>query len=281
MRQILDSEADPKLKKLYNDLKLGFDLPTVPLFFTYIGAYPEYLDYITGQIVKNLEDKKFQSLSQELSTGIQTIMQDLFKPSSVLQNWTEKYKYTPSFYYFNQDLEKNYLTNVKLALIFIALREAVKGWAIAAKRLPNINKERPYTSPSITEEKIIYEGEIYLHSSPTDHTGSLSATNQSLIRPQTELQKNLLGEYLGICQQVFSEIIKTEKCLLIRVQLEKLLLNSLPLFSGLIVSPINIVLELTSKYPDFPDLLYLLSQHFPTYAMQRMMFSEFMLQNSK
>ena len=70
--------------------------------------------------------------------------------------------------------------------------------------------------------------------------------------------------------------MKKEEFLIMRVGVEKLLLSSLPLLPEKLISPINVFYKLTEKHKDFPDLLYLMSEHFPTIAVQKMLFSGFM-----
>jgi hypothetical protein len=62
---VLESEASDEVTACYVKLKKALGLPHLPLFFTYIAAFPEYLTYITDQLVVNLEDKKFLALADE------------------------------------------------------------------------------------------------------------------------------------------------------------------------------------------------------------------------
>ena len=70
--------------------------------------------------------------------------------------------------------------------------------------------------------------------------------------------------------------MKKEEFLILRVGIEKLILSSLVLMPEKIVSPINIFYKLTEKYEEFPELLYLMYEHFPTLVVQKMIFSGFM-----
>jgi hypothetical protein len=70
--------------------------------------------------------------------------------------------------------------------------------------------------------------------------------------------------------------LKKEEYVFIRLEIEKIILRFLILLPELIVSPVNLVIEMTKKYKNYPELLYLLSKHFPTTIVQRLMFSGYM-----
>jgi len=106
---------------------------------------------------------------------------------------------------------------------------------------------------------------------------SSSRSDSDLVRTDARaIEKDLLPRYLFLCQQEFNQLMKKEEFLILRVGIEKLILSSLPLLPEKIVSPINVFYKLTEKYKEFPELLYLMSEHFPTLAVQKMLFSGFM-----
>jgi len=67
--------------------------------------------------------------------------------------------------------------------------------------------------------------------------------------------------------------LKKEEYVFIRLEIEKIILRFLSLLPELIVSPVNLVIEMTKKYENYPELLYLLSEHFPTTVVQRLIFN--------
>jgi len=72
--------------------------------------------------------------------------------------------------------------------------------------------------------------------------------------------------------------MRKEEYVFIRLEIEKIILRFLSLLRELIVSPVNLVIEMTKKYKNYPELLYLLSEHFPTTVFQRLMFSGYMIE---
>jgi hypothetical protein len=290
IKPITEPNASAEVKACYDRIKTAFHLHIVPLFFAYMGAFPEYLVYITDQLVDNVKDPAFEKLSTETGQQMFGLIKQSLRYSEKTTDWINRYQHSPSFYYFQQNLTSVYATNVKIAFIFIALREAVKGWAVAAKQLPSARqvaeqkKEETIQTPNQfifdnflvdVEEGIVQTGEKPNEEHTADNSLAVR-TNELARRDTTGLEKNLLPEYLRLTQADFTENMKVNTFWVLRVHLEEIVLSKIGLYPHLIFSPINVVLQLTSKYPNFPDLLYLLSEHFPTYAMQRMMFSGFL-----
>ncbi len=307
MKTIPESQADSKLLGLYEQLKIGLGVGQVPLFFTYLGAFPEYLEYITDQIVANTTDSGFKKLVSQMGTDISTLTHEMLSHSEKQNDWLSRYRNSPSFYNMKEDLQKIHTTNVTLALLFLALREAVKGWAVAAKQLsPDINTTSGRGVGINHEEKeFVLEGypfpqaktsfwqaegasRIRSWTSQDDNTQSRqtkltmeTTSNLPVKKEASGIEKNLFIDYIRLNQEDFFPQVKQEQYVYLRVYVEKILLASIQLLPHKIISPINVVLELASKYKDFPDLLYLLSEHFPTYAAQRVIFSAYLVYNKK
>ena len=118
------------------------------------------------------------------------------------------------------------------------------------------------------EEDFIFENMLG-NSSPI---GNSSSQMLSTVAPHA-LEKDMLPEYLFLCRRDFLQILKKSDFWFLRIDAEKKILSELAILPQLIFSPINVILRLIGQRGDYPDLLYLLSEHFPTYAIQRMMFS--------
>src|SRR3989338_3565464 len=269
---VLENQADEGVKINYQKIKTALNLPYLPLFFSYIGAFPEYLNYLTDQLIPSLKNSRFNNLIEETAEKIYSLMRSSLIKSEEIGEWLSRYKNSPSFYNFQKDLEKIFTVNLKLVFIFIALREALKGWAVAAKKLPSsASSTFQKDKPSIKDGDFVYEDVLSMVSP------SSSRSDSDLVRTDARaIEKDLLPRYLFLCQQEFNQLMKKEEFLILRVGIEKLILSSLPLLPEKIVSPINVFYKLTEKYKEFPELLYLMSEHFPTLAVQKMLFSGFM-----
>ena len=65
---VYENEAKNEVKTAYLKIKKSLELPYLPLFFTYLGGFSEYLSYLTGQLVPILENPKFSSLVETMAT---------------------------------------------------------------------------------------------------------------------------------------------------------------------------------------------------------------------
>lgn len=279
---VRENQAEEEVKNCYLGLKQALGSQTLPIFFTYIGAFPEYLSYITDQLIKNLQDPFFTKLINQLNNEIIMEINRRLEKSGETIKWVGLYRNSPSFYYFQKDLRGISLTNAKLACIFIALREAVKGWAVAAKKLSEATIIRETSAgESIPKEDFIFDMsviETYKDVPKISKDRSLIVKENYLAkRPPNAIEKDILPDYLKICSQDFRDHMKYDYFWALRVGLEEKVLSILAMMPHLIFSPYNVIITLTQKYDNFYELLYLLSEQFPTLAMQRLMFSGYLI----
>jgi hypothetical protein len=290
LKPVFETQAKPETVELYRQIKECLHLPHVPLFFAYMGEFPEYLAYITPQLTTNLVAPEFSRLNTSVSEQIFHLIREELSYSDDLSEWLQTYRKKPSFYHFQQDLAHVFETNMKLAFVFVALREAVKGWAVAAKKLPSST-----TAESVHQDHKEYVPEAFIFETPVlsqdstkdvqiivetspihVHPGGDGISSGLVSQNNQGIEKQIMPEFMHLSRLDFERHMKRDYFWIMRVGIEKILLASLDTMPHLIFSPVNVVIDLTSKYPEFPELLHLLSEHFPTYAVQRMMFSGYM-----
>lgn len=256
IRPLPYSEATGRVKENYERIIQVFGTGHLPLFFQYIGPFPDYLDYITGQISSNLKDRKFTSFTGDIGNILHSLMSEYFPKPAI----TAVYKET---HHLGSYLEHIYQVNMKLVFIFIALREAVKGWAVAAKKLSS-------TTPPIArqeEERFVY-----------DYTASFDFSGRSELKINENYPgADLFFTYMDMCKAEFESLIKQTDYLVLRVETERIILRSLPLLPEIIFSPINVFLEKTTHSTNYGELLYLLCELFPQLSVQKALFSAYML----
>ena len=275
-----EDKATGLVKDCYQKIRHSLDSPSLPVFFTYIGPFEEYLVYITDQLTVNLDEQSFKRNIGEIRLEIVGSIRKILKKPDSTQKWISLYKHSPSFYNFQKDLLLVSLINVKLACIFLALREAIKGWAVAAKKLPERTKfESGSPKVKFTREDFLFDYPLPDNVRNTHESSiSLAPQNKSVVKRDTfGLEKNLLVEYLKYCRDDITGYMKKDYFWILRVRLEQTLLASLTLFPHLIYSPYNVIYKLTEKYENFYELLYLLYEQFPTLAVQRLILSAYMI----
>lgn len=271
----LENQADEKTKKIYQEIKKVFKTNHLPIFFTFLAPFPEYFSFLTSQIIPNLNDQNFLSLVGEMGEKISELINQLPK-SQEIRNWLTRYQNTPSFYHFQTDLGDVFLINLKIAMIFIAIRESIKGWAIGAKRLKDkFETKKEDNQKRESFDQLIFDQE-YLKEK-VNEINQITLAQKTLALKNNGLEKNLLPEYLTLCRNHFFLLTKKDEYWVVRLGIEKIILQSLEFFPKLISSSFNQVIELTKKYPNFDELVYLLIEKFPTLSVQRLMFSGFLI----
>ena len=153
-----------------------------------------------------------------------------------------------------------------------------KAGFIAAKKISAKAESIDFSSkPKINEDELIFNiNEVVDLKEKTKNTQKdIQSFSKAIINtPFSVIEKDLLSSYLYLCRNDFYLLMRQDKYVFIRLEIEKIILRFLELLPELILSPVNLVFEMTKKkYADYPDLLYLLSEHFPTIIVQRLMFS--------
>ena len=283
---IPETEASDSISTIYKDLKESLGVHSVPVFFTYMATFPDYLAYISKQLRTNITDPAFIRLSGTTGNEIKSLIASEIPRERSVANWHSKYGASSGFYHFTNQIQDIYGINIKLAFVFLALREAIKGWAVAAKRLDGHHEiHQEVKDAELPAEDFIYgavdEPSVIKKAVNAKPSKKKSASSASLTKSEKkELEESLLPKYLELCRTGFSNQMETAEFWQLRVAIEKLILAVLPLMPHVVFSPINVVIDLTKKHEQFPDLLHLLSEQFPTYAVQRMMFSGYILRDS-
>jgi hypothetical protein len=140
---IPEREATGQIREMYEALKRAFATPAVPVLFTYIAPYQEYFIFISRQIVQNAADNRFQDLVKETGQSISSVIASSLPPKQEYRQWIQRNANSLDFFHFRADNDYIFRTNVTLAFIFIALRETVKGWAVAAKKINPQTQQHP------------------------------------------------------------------------------------------------------------------------------------------
>lgn len=292
---------DPQVQYQYEQLCDGLNMHHVPLFFAYFGNFPAYLEYITLQLKDNLQDETFAHLIRTKEAMITELMNDAFDIPEAISEWVQKYRYTPSMYEFKYNVQSIARTSVVIALVFVALREAVKGWAVAAKRVestskygskydddPHENKESPNdVSDDVFSRMLIQMSKEYKSGTPRQpkkeapnqnsnemvHVGN----NRGIAHQQERgIERDLLQDYLRLTREEFEFQKRSNLFWTLRVKIEEFLQLWIHELPHPIQSPINVTSSLIKQYPHANEFMSILIDNFPTLGVQRMMYSMYM-----
>ncbi len=192
-------DATDEIKEIYQKLIKILEVNHLPIFFQYFGSFPEYLKFISPQIINLLSNEKFKIIIDENEKNILQLFKNQFFIPEEIFFWRQKYQHTPFYYHFESDLKKISLTNLKIAFLFISLREAVKGWAIASKKLTSKNKFYKDTGNDYIDKKniIIFEDLEIIKNEIIKNSKTL------LKNTDNKLEINLLYDYLNLCKKNF------------------------------------------------------------------------------
>ena len=158
LRPTSEDEASEEVKDYYEQLKKALNLPFVPIYFRYIGSFPLYCRYIIHQVEPLVNDDNFTQLTKQLCKTTHSILAQFFPKEKELNSFILKLKDSPSYFHFQKDITHIFQNNAKLVFIFIAIREAVKGWAVAAKK---VTAKSEYGKPEVSVEGNTREAFIY------------------------------------------------------------------------------------------------------------------------
>ncbi len=275
MRPVSNQEASEEIRKLYSELCAALGVPQVPLFFAYLANYPDYFTTVVPELIQNFTDQRFHDLTSSVGDELSKRMKEYVPKNREIGEWLSRFQYSPSMYHTRTSLRQVHEVNVSLAFIFLALREAVKGWAVAAPKL-----EAEHSPQEEHEVKLENNSEdfIYQEIENIPNVVNRVAPSTSIVQSQQSgIEQNLYIEYLHLCKNWFTLELKKEEYLYFRVISEEAILLALDNLPHPVFSPINRVIELAPGHKEYMDLCFLLSEHFPTTAMQRVLFSGYMI----
>lgn len=238
LRPVDYNAAPENVCRNYDSIMHSLGVTAVLLFFQYIGAFPHYLSYITPIVFQLNKNRGVVNDLEEYTRLVTETLKELFPlPHSLLKT---------EYSIYRDEMRKINQGNAHIAYLFVALRETVKSWGVANKQVSG-------------KQDVSADSQLVL--------------SQSMIEHSAELNNSSWPLFLNHSYYMFTQIQKNERLLFFRVKLEELLLASLAKNGNPMYSPINVVLKLVKDEPNFGDLIYLLGEHFPRYAVERWMFS--------
>src|SRR3990167_8506475 len=204
LRPTSENEASAQVKGYYEQLKKALNLPFVPIYFRFIGSFPLYCSYIIHQVEPLMNDDNFTLLTKQLCKTTHSILAQFFPKEKELNNFILKLKDSPSYYHFQKDITHIFQNNAKLVFIFIAIREAVKGWAVAAKK---VTAKSEYGKPEVSVEGNTREAFIYEDYSKGESILS-EKVNDAIVKKQSEIKTS---EKQGLTVEVLPIYLKRMK----------------------------------------------------------------------
>ncbi len=256
LRPLSEQQVSPLLFALYQEVKHAFAIETVPLFFQYIANFEQYFTFLWKRIHEDMQSESFQEASQQITRFAKDAVSAFPTPSVELATFVSRI----------HPLEKKQIAetvatvermNSMLLLLLLDIREGMKSIHIDTERLVS----------SATHGK-----PLHTDSSPDVISGERK-TNYSLqhhhhaLVPLFGSHELVMSHYPDFFSYIVAEmesLRKTELYLQKRVELERKGLQSLTVFVQPLGCSFKEFLLLTSGKPYIAELLYLLTDDFPS-----------------
>ncbi len=280
LKPLSEENAPEYTKSVYNAIKQSLNVPTVPLFFQYIGNYPDYLTYLWNIVAPNIGTEGFDRCCHQVVQMATSAVSVIYTPSQQAQTLSttmhaeEKEQITTTI----TDLRA---LNVKMMILTIAIRESLKGVHVSTKQIAGTSQERP-SQPEVerTIDEIVQES---IQSASSGFSSSpvqtLDAKVASMLVPvygANALMLSKYPEFFSLSAIELETLMKTEAYLKTRVEMEKithLLLLQLP-------SPIRLSYVETAKMlfdkPHAQDLIFVMKDTFPSHFPKLVIATEMM-----
>lgn len=273
LNPIPEVDADSETLKIYQSIKQTLGLQNVPIIFQYLAVFPKYLAFIWQQAQHNLNDSEFINQAKKIENFAQTAIQTVYTPSALTQIFLEKLKDRAE----KAELIKFVATisqmNSSLYLLSLAIRESLKGKYLGIKQIG----ER-----LVDEEKTVFNdlSEGFLQPVGSNKEGKsnvrIHATKGLTYQSPTGITTSLFAEFFNVIEKEMDKLRKEEKYLIRRVELERFALSCLHLIPHPLDSSITTIFKQAYNHPQFPELIYLIADLFPTQAPYKLLSSAVM-----
>lgn len=254
-----EQEATGEIRELFADIKQLVGSESVPVIFQYLAAFPDYLSFLWQQARRNLANRQFQQQSEEIITFAQTATKTCYVPAAATVSYVEQLRSGPEYEQLQQFVSHLLQTNAILYLLAISVRESLKGKYLGLQQLSvQLSDDEKKQFFSVAAPFAEYQSPIgSLDQKPTETSLRLHAHSQGLVTTS-------YGKFFARMEKEMKALIKQETYLYRRVELERFSLAKLNLLPFPLDSSFVEVTRRSADHPHFSDLLYLLSDVFPT-----------------
>lgn len=259
IRPVLEKDASEKVKEAYADIQKTLNIHFVPLIFQYIAGFEEYFLYAWEKQKTNIESDYYKHASHDILLLSQKSIHGIYRESKEMRAFIQTL-HAQELQTITQTAQELEILNAQLLILTIGLREGVKGVVIGQQILPkNANDYEETVFDQFINEKI-------MHANVKSQEKDIAPATK-MLAPLFGGQSLVISRYPAFFAHIaheMDELVKTEKYLHERVVMEQqTLIKSLNLPYPLGCSYSEIA-AFAGKKPYFSELLYILSETFPT-----------------
>ncbi len=256
------SDASSDIQLVYKRIQKGLNTQFVPLLFQIVANFPPLLFYLWERFEKNIETNTFDDSVQAITMFSQKALEQIYIPSEQISIFVKNITSIEVDQLRETAVDLSYI-NAKLFLLCIALRESLKGVAVGAPKLSErISEYKKKEDLDSLFDQIIESTAVRKSSEAT----GLTSTSNMLV-PLTGSRDIVVSNYPKFFRYIQDEmdtLVKTEKYLHSRVLLEELGLSQIDRLTVPIISSYREFIELTGRTEKTKELVYLLSDIFPS-----------------
>lgn len=260
-----DEPAD--ITPLYQSIKQTLQTTTVPLIFQYLATFPVYFHSMWSQVEKNVTDDVFIQSADSINLFAQSAIAHIYQPSNKMEFILEDIRQTNQSNQIATSVNALSSVTSVLYLVSIALRESMKGIHLGLKHIG-----KSYTDER--NEDLFTDVSSDLFSSQQT---SLASSKQSLTKTSQSLQTSSFAKFLSETDEEMKKLRKREEYLHRRVALEKFALAKLPLLRHPLDSSFRSVALQQASEKNFPELIYILADLFPTQTPHKLLTTSTMI----
>lgn len=271
LKPIPEKEASREVAQIYLSIRKTFGLDNIPIVFQYMAVFPNYLDFIWQQALANLNDPEFKNQSKEIEYFAQTSIQTVYTPQTLTKLFLEKIENRAEKFELSKFVNTISQMNASLYLLSLAIRESLKGKYLGIKQIGEKLAD---------EEKSVFNdlSEGFLQSSPeTNEKGQndirLHKERPLAYKSPQGITTSVFAQFFDIMEKEMEKLLKEERYLTRRVELERFTLSKLHLLPHPLDSSITSIFREAYDNPQFPELIYLISDLFPTQTPFKLMAS--------
>lgn len=271
LQAIREENTSPLVKDLYVEVKAVLHTDTVPLVFQYLANFENYFLYLWQQLLANLTHPSFQTFTAEVKD---------FSNQAIVQLYVQTPQ-TANFVSSLTPLERQHITqtadeligmNASLLIMLVSIRESLKGIMIGTPLL----HPQTYIYKN-TPEIFQNTQEIFLKNVPQASHEITEATK--MLAPlfgQNTLVISQYPDFFALIAAAMGNLVKQEAYLRERVSLERIVLRIIDRLPAPIENSYQKLVELAGEQPYFTELLYLVTETFPTQFPRLLMTSSLM-----
>lgn len=267
IKPIQEKDASEKVSFVFQDIKQTLNSEVVPLFFRYLANYEDYLLYIWDKIKINVTSDYFQEGVREVHTFVLDGISEIYTPSRSMMKFLAEI-HPQEKEQIKETVTKLIALNAQLMLLTIGIREGVKGVHIKHDLLGEYS-----TSPQEVEEIF---GEFSIHRFQQEKE---MAAASKMLAPLFGSQALMVSHYPDFFAHVareMDELVRTESYLTKRVELEHLGLKKISHLPYSLGCSYAEIAHFAAGKPYFSELLYILSETFPSQFPRLVFTSEVM-----